>query len=124
MFLFRVFHISDPSVCWALAFSFSIIFRHTSHRYLVFGDYVGGYCRSLGRMYGGYSIIIVLSTLFNVVMTKVLMISHYTAWIVTLLWTGIVNYFILKHIWSFGGEKNDSSKRRDDCSVEATRDIV
>jgi hypothetical protein len=54
-------------------------------------------------MYGGYSIIIVLSTIFNVVMTKYIQIPHAYAWIVTLLWTGIVNYFILKKIWSFGG---------------------
>lgn len=34
--------IKDPSVCWGLGFFMSIVFRHTSHRYLVFGDYVGG----------------------------------------------------------------------------------
>ena len=56
------------------------------------------------RMYAGYSIIIVLSTLFNVLVTKVLQVPHYIAWIVTLLWTGIANYFILKKLWSFGGK--------------------
>lgn len=105
MVLFKLVHIDSPSICWALGFSISIIFRHTSHRYLVFGNYVGGYWNSLLRMYGGYSIIIVLSTIFNFVMTTMLHIPHYLAWIVTLLWTGVVNYFILKHLWSFGGNK-------------------
>lgn len=98
-----VFHFQDASFCWALGFGLSVVFRHTTHRYLVFGDYVGGYWRSLGRMYAGYSIIIVLSTIFNVIMTRKAKFPHYVAWITTMLWTGIVNYFILKKLWSFGG---------------------
>lgn len=39
---FALLEVKDASVCWALGFFMSIIFRHTSHRYLVFGDYVGG----------------------------------------------------------------------------------
>lgn len=106
--LHKVFLLQDASVCWALGFGLSVAFRHTSHRYLVFGDYVGGYWKSLGRMYAGYSVIIVISTLFNIIMTRYLLLPHYVAWVVTLLWTGIVNYFILKMLWSFGGkEKND-----------------
>jgi hypothetical protein len=97
------FHIEDASTCWAISFSLSVYFRHMSHRWLVFGDYVGGYKSSLIRMYGGYSVIIVLSTVFNILMTKMASISHYVAWILTLLWTGIANYFILKKLWSFGG---------------------
>ena len=108
LILHTVFLLENASVCWALGFAISVSFRHTSHRYLVFGDYVGGFWQSLGRMYAGYSIIIVLSTLFNVVMTTHLQLPHYAAWLVTLLWTGIVNYFILKKLWSFGGkEKKD-----------------
>lgn len=61
------------------------------------------------RMYTGYSIIILISTVFNIVMTKNLHVSHYKAWVCTLLWTGIVNYFILKHIWSFGGNKSEGA---------------
>jgi hypothetical protein len=96
-------NIQDASTCWAISFSLSVYFRHMSHRWLVFGDYVGGYKASLIRMYGGYSVIIVLSTVFNILMTRMTSISHYTAWILTLLWTGIANYFILKKLWSFGG---------------------
>ena len=77
--------------------------RPRSHRYLVFGDYVGGYWSSLGRMYFAYSIIIAISSAFNFVMTHWLPLTHYVAWVVTALWTGIVNYFILKKIWSFDG---------------------
>lgn len=101
--------IKDPSVCWAATLFLSVIFRHSSHRYFVFGDYVGGYWASLGRMYGGYSIIIVLSTIFNIFMTRVATFSHYVAWIMTLLWTGVANYFILKKLWSFGGGRTTTS---------------
>lgn len=97
----------NPTLCWMLSFFGSVIARHTSHRYLVFGDYVGGYYRSLLKMYGGYSIIITLSTIFNFIMTKVLKFPHIMAWFVTLLWTGIANYFILKKIWSWGSNSND-----------------
>jgi hypothetical protein len=101
--------VQDASICWAITFFLSVVFRHSFHRYLVFGDYVGGYRASLFRMYGGYSIIIVLSTIFNIIMTRVATLSHYMAWILTLLWTGIANYFILKKLWSFGGGSSSAT---------------
>ena len=97
--------IQDASICWFVSFFISVFFRHTTLRYLVFGNYVGGYYQSLKRIYSGYSIIIVLSTAFNYTMTHSSKINlpHYIAYIITLLWTGIVNYFILKKLWSFTG---------------------
>mmetsp|Transcript_16068 Transcript_16068/g.40278 ORF Transcript_16068/g.40278 Transcript_16068/m.40278 type:complete len:234 (-) Transcript_16068:405-1106(-) len=105
----------DASLAWALSFGGSIVFRHTTHRYLVFGDYVGGYWASLRRMYAGYSIIIVLSTIFSYVVTKFFDLPHFVVFILTLLWTGIVNYFILKKLWSFDGtgKKEDKLKSLD-----------
>jgi putative flippase GtrA len=103
LLLYYALNIQDASTCWAISFSLSVYFRHISHRWLVFGDYVGGYKASLIRMYGGYSVIIVLSTVFNILVSRMTSIPHYTAWILTLLWTGIANYFILKKLWSFGG---------------------
>ena len=99
------FYIQDPSVCWAICFTLSVAIRHSTHRYLVFGNYVGGYWHSLLRIYGGYSVTIVLSTVFNMIMTRSFGITHYVAWIITLLWTGIVNFFILKRFWHFDGGK-------------------
>lgn len=103
--------VQDPSCCWAIGFALSIVARHSCHRYFTFGAYVGGYWKSLGRMYAGYSIVIALSTAFNYIMTKMASMPHYVAFIVTLLWTGIVNYFILKHLWSFGGSKSGDSQK-------------
>ena len=40
---FQVVGIEDPSINWMLSFFFSIVFRHTTHRYLVFGEYNGTY---------------------------------------------------------------------------------
>ena len=119
IFLHNALNFQDASVCWALGFMCSIVFRHTSHRYFVFGDYVGGYWHSLARMYAGYSVIIVLSTLFNILMTRVATLSHYLAWILTLLWTGVANYFILKRIWTFGGTSStNKANPSPTCNVE------
>ena len=118
IFLHVVMHLEDPSVCWALGFGISIVFRHTTHRYLVFGDYVGGYWASLGRMYAGYSVIIFLSTIFNIFMTRYAELPHYVAWIVTMLWTGIVNYFILKKLWTFGGSKQQPQQQQPEGDEE------
>ena len=112
-------NVRDPSICWAIGFGMSIVVRHSSHRYFTFGAYVGGYWRSLGRMYAGYSISIALSTAFNVAMAKN-GVPHYVAFVFTLLWTGIVNYFILKRLWSFGGSGGgvkDSAIEKQDSSV-------
>ena len=112
------FHVEDASVCWAICFSLSIIFRHSTHRYLVFGNYVGGYWNSLLRMYCGYSVSIVLSTAFNVIVTRSASIGHYTAFVFTLLWTGIVNFFILKKLWSFSGGKSGKPSPRPADTVD------
>jgi putative flippase GtrA len=95
--------IADAAACWCLGFILSIPVRHISHRYLVFGDYVGGYWKSLARMYAGYSVIIVLSTIFSLVISRVLAVSLLVLSLVTMLWTGVANYFILRYFWSFGG---------------------
>jgi hypothetical protein len=102
------FGITDAPTCWTVSFSLSIVFRHTAHRYLVFGMYVGGYYRSLLRMYTGYSVSIILSSLFNRLLAE-WHVPHYGAYIFTLLWTGVVNYFILKRMWSFGGSTTSAN---------------
>jgi putative flippase GtrA len=94
--------IRDSTTCWVIAFSTSIVFRHTSHRYFVFGDYVGGYRKSLIRMYAGYSVTIVLSTIFNFILSRVLEVSLFSLAILTMAWTGAANYFILKYFWNIG----------------------
>lgn len=106
---FAVLH-DTPAACWCVAFILSIPVRHVSHRYLVFGDYVGGYARSLARMYAGYSAIIVLSTAFNYAAGKALpSVSLLVLSLLTMLWTGVANYFILKYFWSFGNQQQHSS---------------
>lgn len=80
--------IHDASLCWMIGFTISIVFRHTMHRYFVFGNYVGGYYNSLYRMYGGYSIIIVLSTIFNKIVSTIFSFSFTIIFVLTILWTG------------------------------------
>jgi putative flippase GtrA len=92
----------NVSLAWAIGFITVIPIRHTSHRYLVFGDYVGGYYHSLARMYAGYSVTIVASTILNYGF------SRYVAnmpllYAITMIMTGIASYFILKRFWNIGG---------------------
>jgi hypothetical protein len=66
---------------------------------IVFGDFEGSYCQSLGRTFGAYSGSIFLSIFTNQFLTNYLGVSHRNAWIATMLWTGIFNYFMLKSAW-------------------------
>lgn len=93
------------TVCWTLSYIMSIWIRHYSHRLLVFGEYEGTYCSSLSRTYLTYSSSIVISMVTNHLLVNYLMLSHRVAWIVTMLWTGIYNYFMLKNSWRSSPEK-------------------
>jgi hypothetical protein len=108
--------IEQAMICWFGGFFLSIVVRHTFHRYLVFGAHVGGYFGSLFRMYLGYSISIILSTVFDYVMVDMMDLPHYIAWTVTLLWTGVLNYYMLKRCWKIGGAPAVKAK---DCNDES-----
>lgn len=110
LILYYVLKIQSSTLCWAIGLSLSIAIRHTSHRYLVFGNYVGGYFHSLIRMYTGYSIILISSTVFNLALVEIGHLKHYTAWVVTLIMTNVMNYFLLRKLWSW-----DSGKRWKRC---------
>lgn len=99
MHFFMHIWVQDASICWVVCFTVSILFRHTTHRYLVFGKYVGGYYNSLLRIYCGYSISIVLSTMFNIMVVRSASVGHYAAFAFTMAWTGVLNFFILKRVW-------------------------
>jgi len=47
-------------------------------------------------------------------------VPHYVAWVLTLLWTGVVNYFILKRLWSFGDTNNAAIGKK---KVRSSRDL-
>ena len=98
---------------WAVSYTLSIVIRHSSHRFIgtkcgckrisslcvVFGEYEGTYCSSLMMTYFSYSSSIVLSILTNHILVEIFHMSHQHAWIITMLWTGIYNYFMLKMNW-------------------------
>lgn len=88
-----------PTVCWAVSYILSIVLRHSSHRLIVFGEFEGSYCVSLGRTFGAYAASIFLSVTTNHILTGYFEIPHRNAWILTMLWTGIFNYFMLKTTW-------------------------
>lgn len=109
LYLIHTYVIRNQSICWMVAFCISILFRHTFHRYLVFGNYIGGYIASLLRMYTGYSVTIVLSTIVNYILSHIFEVNVFVLAILTMGWTGVVNYFILKYFWNFGSTNNNNS---------------
>jgi hypothetical protein len=113
MLLFDVFlhfglGLTNATTCWLLGFGLSIVPRHAALKYMCFGRYIGGYYYSLARMYAGMSASIALSTVGNYYMTQRWGVPHYVAWLATLIWTGVVNYFVLKYLWAFGAEVSTS----------------
>ena len=89
------------TVCWTLSYTLSVFVRHYSHMRLVVGEYDGTYCSSLTRTYATYSSSIILSVITNHMITTNLGMSHLHAWIITMLWTGIYNYFIFIQNYMF-----------------------
>jgi len=87
------------TVCWTLSYIISIVIRHSSHRLLVFGDYEGSYCYSLAKTYLTYSSSIIISMISNHFIVTLFAFSHRDAWLITMIWTGILNYFMLKASW-------------------------
>lgn len=90
--LIYVFSWERVTVCWTLSYVLSICVRHSSHRLLVFGEYDGTYCSSLGKTYMAYSTSIVVSTVANNLLVKFGEFSHKEAWLLTMLWTGMFNF--------------------------------
>jgi hypothetical protein len=91
--------VEKETVCWTLSYIISIWIRHYSHRIIVFGEFEGTYCASLARTYLAYSSSIIASALTNHALVQYLSLTHKQAWVVTMLWTGILNYFLLKSSW-------------------------
>jgi hypothetical protein len=102
------------TICWTLSYTVSIMIRHFSHKYIVFGDYDGSYCTSLGRTYLTYSSSIVISTIANHCFMTYFLLSHKQAWVITMLWTGLYNYFMLKRNWKGIKKENNSDKIEND----------
>jgi hypothetical protein len=90
---------AKETVCWTLSYTLSIVLRHSSHRLLVFGDYEGSYCMSLTRTYMAYSSAIVISMFANHQLVAFFGFERREAWVLTMLFTGIYNFFILKASW-------------------------
>ena len=106
------------TLSWTLSYTLSIVLRHQSHRLLVFGDYADGYLASLARTYMTYSSAIVVSMLINHTLVGYFDISYRLAWIITMLSTGIYNYFTLKATWRVKKESSASGDIDDDANVE------
>lgn len=93
------FEWEKSTVCWTVSYTASIAVRHYSHTLLVFGQYEGTYCTSLLRTYLTYSTSIVMSMVSNHFIVAFLNLEHVYAWLITMIWTGILNYFLLKASW-------------------------
>jgi len=99
VFLVYTLEWERATVCWTASYTLSIVVRHYSHRLLVFGEYEGTYCMSLARTYLTYSSSIMISMITNHFLVSLLEFTHQQAWVVTMLWTGVYNYFMLRASW-------------------------
>ena len=92
--------ITNTTIGWFIGSILSIPFRHILHRYIVFGDYIGGYYKSLVRMYIVFSVVSILSTAFHGIVSTIFPSLHYTiVFIITINATGISNFVLLKKVW-------------------------
>jgi hypothetical protein len=71
--------------------------------------------------YATYSSSIVISAFSNHYIVNNLLLTHRDAWIVTMLWTGVYNYFMLKKTWrpKVDGAASASTKAADIESGES-----
>ena len=95
-----VWDFEKVTVCWTLSYCISICLRHISHKTIVFGDYEGTYFQSLSRVYLAYLSSIILSTICNHVLSNYFNFTHRMAWLSTMIWIGVYNYFALKNVWN------------------------
>ena len=86
------------TVSWTLSYICSIVWQHALHRWMVFGS-KSSYWTSLGMTYLCYSVSIVLSSLFTDILVQQLHIHHQVAWILTLVATGLLNFFTLRKVF-------------------------
>lgn len=86
-------------MCWAVSYILSIVLRHSSHRLIVFGEFEGTYFYSLSKTFGAYAASIIISITTNHILTSYFEVAHRDAWLLTMLWTGLFNYFMLKKSW-------------------------
>lgn len=101
-FIVSVMYVSTwekPTICWTVSYVLSIWARHTSHRILVFGEFEGTYRASLLRFFLTYAGSILFSTMLSHLWSSWFMLTHSQALVLTVLPTGVFNYFMLKKTW-------------------------
>lgn len=84
------------SISWTSAYLLSILWQHSLHRHLVFGT-TTPYFRSLIWTYISYTLSIVLSSIINDQLVSRMGVHHRVAFGLTLVITGVINYFTLKN---------------------------
>jgi len=104
--LYRACSISNcASISWITAYILSIIWQHALHRYLVFGA-SGSYWWSLFGTYAAYTLSLIVSSALNFVLVTHLNVYHRYAFGLTLVITGILNFFTVRSAFKSGNEKN------------------
>lgn len=83
------------SSSWFLAFVIGVARQHALHRWLTF-LHKTPYWGSLRRAYVMYSGSLLVTSLFNWVLTEHFQLSHRLAWFICLLLTGLISLVFLK----------------------------
>jgi len=107
-FLFSAFegYVMDrrATIAWCVSYMCSIAWQHSLHRYIVFGSQ-GNFWKSLFWTYISYTLSLILSTVANDVLTMSLGVNHRVAWVLTLVATGVLNFFTLKNAFADSSTK-------------------
>jgi hypothetical protein len=102
---------SAAPAAWFFGYMLSIVWQHALHRWLVFGS-SGNYCRSLFYTYVSYGLSIFLSSLANRFMVQQLALPHRLAWVLSLLATGVINFFTLREAFAPSPDARAASQKR------------
>ena len=86
---------------WSISYVAGVILQHGMHYSLTFRDSEAPYISSLGGAYFSYAIVLLFSTLVNLVFVEILEIGHQFSWILTTLISAVLSYFLLRK-FSFG----------------------
>eukprot|EP00040_Diaphanoeca_grandis_P031118 m.185513 g.185513 ORF g.185513 m.185513 type:complete len:163 (-) comp32235_c5_seq1:149-637(-) len=89
---------NTPSVCWVIAYTSSISWRHVLHTFIVFGGTYDTLTSHLPRTYFAFSFGIAFSTVMNWILTEHFLIDERVAFFSTLYTTAILNFFVLKKV--------------------------
>ncbi|KAL0491719.1 COL12A1 [Acrasis kona] len=85
------------TISWFTSYTISIYLQFELNRFIVFGKdrMRDQYWSALRTTFAVYSIAMIVSTLFNLLLLDFFLMNRHAAWLITALLVGVMNYFAL-----------------------------